>query len=255
MTPGVGEVRPRGTRLRQAAVLAIGCVLAAAMVVLGVWQLEVYQAQGSAVAERRAAEQAVPLPSVARPGTAVIDGYGRSVTVSGRYQPELQVLVPLSGESAGFRVLTGLRQDDGSVVAIVRGVVSGPSAPPPPAGPVQQTGVLLPSEENVGGTAPPTGQLGSVRLPQLAQQWPGPIINGFVTLRKVDADAQGIDAAPLNLPEARGRLRNGAYALQWWLFAGFTVVLAARMARDFAVPADPPGPDPEQAGPGPVEPT
>ena len=36
----------------------------------------------------------------------------------------------------------------------------------------------------------------------------------------------------MTLPEARGRLRNGAYAIQWWLFAGFTLVMAVRMARD-----------------------
>ena len=46
------------------------------------------------------------------------------------------------------------------------------------------------------------------------------------------------------LPDARGRLRNAAYALQWWCFAAFTVVMAVRIARDVGRPAtadvDPP---------------
>ena len=67
----------------------------------------------------------------------------------------------------------------------------------------------------------------------LAQQWPGPLISGFVTLSADDAQAQQLVPATVTLPEARGRLRNGAYAIQWWLFAGFTLVMAVRMARDF----------------------
>ena len=75
-------------------------------------------------------------------------------------------------------------------------------------------------------------QLTPVRVPELAQTWPGPLVDGFVTLSADDAARQGLEPAPLALPEGRGRLRNGAYAMQWWLFAGFAVVMAARIARD-----------------------
>ena len=132
-----------------------------------------------------------------------------------------------------YRVLTALRQDDGSVVAVVRGLVDTGPAPAAPSGAVRQTGVLLPSEEAEPGGPAPAGQLSSVRLPLLAQQWPGPLIDGFVTLSANDAQAQHLVPATVTLPEARGRLRNGAYAIQWWLFAGFTLVMAVRMARDF----------------------
>ena len=84
-----------------------------------------------------------------------------------------------------------------------------------------------PSGPSVG----PDG-IGSVRIPQLAQRWPGPLVEGYVTLGPADAQTQGLQPAPTLLPEGRGRLRNGAYALQWWLFAGFTLVMAVRMARD-----------------------
>jgi surfeit locus 1 family protein len=219
------------TRFKQALVIALGIGLAAVMVVLGFWQLQVYHRQGAAAAARQASAPPIPLSSVARPGAPANEGFGRPVALEGSYDPALQLLVPEEDE-AGFRVLTALRQADGSVVAVVRGVVPEPNAPPPPTGPVQQVGVLLPTEEYVPETDLPSGQIASVRLPALAQQWPGPMIDGFVTLSSVDATSQGLAAAPLQLPEASGRLRNVAYVGQWWLFAAFVLFMAFRMARD-----------------------
>jgi surfeit locus 1 family protein len=223
------------TRFKQALVIALGIGLAAVMVVLGLWQLEVYHRQGSAAAERRASAPAVPLASVARPGISAIEGYGRSVAFDGTYDPALQLLVPADDGAGQFRVLSGLRQADGSVVAVVRGVVSNPNALPPPSGPVHQVGVMLPTEEHLPDTNLPSGQIASVRLPTLAQQWPGPLIDGFVTLSSADAASEGLAAAPLQLPESPGRVRNVAYVGQWWLFAAFTLFMAFRMARDLGV--------------------
>ncbi len=155
--------------------------------------------------------------------------------LQGSYDPALQLLVPVEDAAGQFRVLTGLRQADGSVVAVVRGVVSEPIAPPPPGGPVQQVGVLLPTEEHMPETDLPSGQLASVRLPALAQQWPGPLLDGFVNLSSADAARQGLTPAPLQLPEGPGRLRNGAYVGQWWLFAAFTLFMAFRIARDIGM--------------------
>jgi surfeit locus 1 family protein len=222
------------TLLKQALVIALGIAVAAAMVVMGYWQLEVYHNQGQEAAERRASAPPVPLSSVASPGAAVMDGYGRSVSFEGTYDPTTQLLVPMEGSR--FRVLTGLRQANGSVVAVVRGVVAEPKAPAPPGGSVQQVGVLLPTEEHSPGTDLPSGQIAAVRLPALAQEWPGPLISGYVNLSSADATAQGLAPAELRLPEARGRLRNGAYAMQWWLFAAFTLFMTYRIARDLGRP-------------------
>jgi len=221
------------TRLKQALLILLGLGLAGAMVALGFWQLAVYDAQGAEAAERRAAAPPVPLGSVARAGESATDGYGRSVAFEGTYDPALQLLIPV--ESEQFRVLTGLRQPDGSLVAVVRGVVSGPNAPAPPSGLVQQVGVLLPTEEHLPEPDLPSGQIASVRLPALAQLWPGPLVSGYVNLSSADAASQGLAPAPLQLPEAAGRLRNGAYSIQWWLFAAFTVFMAFRMARDIGL--------------------
>ena len=215
-------------RLRQLLIVVAGSVLAGIMVLLGFWQLDVYHHQGAAAAARRAAEPAVELRSVTTAGSAVRDGYGRTVRFEGTYLPEVQRLLPVPGRPGVSRVLGAVRQADGSIVPVVRGLGADPAAPP--LGSVTQTGVLLPSEARASRTA--DGQLTAVELPVLAQEWPGPLIDGFVTLSNTDASAQGLEPATLALPEGSGRLRNGAYALQWWVFAAFTLVMAVNMARE-----------------------
>ena len=240
------------TRFKQTLVIALGIGLAAIMVALGFWQLEVYHRQGAAAAARQASAPPVPLSSVARAGAPATEGYGRPVVFEGTYDPALQLLVPEEDGTSQFRVLSGLRQADGSVVAVVRGVVSEPTAPRPPTGPVQQVGVLMPTEEHVPKTDLPSGQIASVRLPALAQQWPGPMIDGFVTLSSADATSQGLTVALLQLPEAPGRFRNVAYVGQWWLFAAFVLFMAFRMTRDIGLREAEVA---EITSDGPVEPT
>jgi cytochrome oxidase assembly protein ShyY1 len=217
--------------LRQLGVIAVGMVLAGVMVVLGVWQLDVYHSQGQAQSERRAAEPPVPLASVAQPSAVIGEGYGRQVAFAGRYLPGVQLLVPLDDPAAGYRVVSALELDTGGVLPVVRGVVPTPTLPALPSGTQSETGVLLPSEEAPPGNLPPN-QLSSVRIPTLAQQWPGPLLTGYVTLTPAEASAQDLSPAPLDLPQSSGRLRNGAYALQWWVFAAFAVAMSVKVARD-----------------------
>ncbi|HKF87851.1 MAG TPA: SURF1 family protein [Propionibacteriaceae bacterium] len=216
------------TRLRQVLIIALGLLAATVMTWLGLWQLNVYRAQGEAVAARRAAEPPVALTSVAPAGAIVRDGYGRSVRFDGVYLGQHQMLLPAEDRPNVYRVVTPLRQADGSVIAVVRGLDSA-EAGEPPAGKVSQMGVLLPSEQSPGE---PATELTAVQVPVLAQRWPGPLVDGYVILSAADASEQGLEPAEANLPTGRGRLRNGAYALQWWVFAAFAVGMAIRMARD-----------------------
>ena len=230
-------------RAKAALVVLLGLVLSAGMVTAGVWQFQVYQRQGAEAAAARAAEAPVPLSSVARAGAPAGDGYGRTVTVRGVYEWQHQVLVPVAERPDTLRVVTLFRLENGDAVAVVRGLAGRkPDAPPEPAGPVTQAGILLPSEEAVEPAA--GAELGSVRVAQLAQLWPGPLVDGFVVLNGESARSQQLTPAEVALPDARGRLRNAAYALQWWCFAAFTVVMAVRIARDVGRPAaagvDPP---------------
>ena len=218
-------------RLRQTLIVLVGLVVAAVMVVLGLWQLDVYHSQGQAVAEQRASAPPSEIGSVARAGQPVPDGYGRTVTFQGSYLSGTEVLVPDDDRPGRYRVVTALRLDNGDVLPVVRGTATTTTAPPPPAGVQAAQGLLLPSEEAPTGDLPP-GQVSSVRLPTLAQTWPAPLVSGFVTLSAEESAAQGLEAAAVVLPEGTGRLRNGAYALQWWVFAAFAVGLSIRMARD-----------------------
>jgi surfeit locus 1 family protein len=231
-----------GVLLAQIGIIVLGCVVAGVMALLGIWQLEVYQEQGADASAARAAQPPVALGTVAPPASRVTEGYGLSVQVSGVYDSTLQALVPLAGSDSQVRVLTGLRQADGSTVAVVRGLVPATTteAPAPPSGEVTVVGVLLPSEE-AGETAPanaPAGTLPSIRVPLLAQTWPSPMVDGYVLLSAADAQAGGLAPAPLVLPEGQGRLRNGAYAAQWWLFGLFAIVMSARIARDLGEKSD-----------------
>ena len=237
-----------GVLLAQVGIIVLGCVVAGVMALLGIWQLRVYEDQGADASAARAAQPPVALGTVAPPASRVTEGYGLSVQVSGVYDPKLQALVPLApspvaGRSdSRLRVLTGLRQVDGSTVAVVRGLVPATTteAPVPPSGEVTVVGVLLPSEE--ADDAVPAdasaGTLPSVRVPLLAQTWPSPMVDGYVVLSAADAQTGGLSPAPLVLPEGQGRLRNGAYAAQWWLFGLFAIVMSARIARDLGEKSD-----------------
>lgn len=217
-------------RLKQTGIILAGVVAAGVMVLLGLWQLQVFEAQGAADAQARANEPPVSLTAVAPAGHDVGDAYGRTVFFTGRYDPSTQLLVPL-GPGAEYRVLTAAVLSDGTAVPVVRGVTHGPNAPPPPVGDLAQQGILLPSEPG-NNVSVREGQISSVRVALLAQTWPYRLTAGYVTLNPAGAARQGLEAATAPLPDSNGRLRNGAYAIQWWIFAAFAVVMSIKIARD-----------------------
>jgi cytochrome oxidase assembly protein ShyY1 len=150
------------------------------------------------------------------------------VSVSGHYVAAQQVLV-VAKDGTG-RVLTAFQLADGRVVAIARGVGTGREVPP--SGDLTQTGVFLPTEAASDWTVP-AGAYGSVRLQALAQVWPQPVVSGYVTLDAAEAQAQGLAAAAVVLPTLDGQFRNAGYALQWWAFAAFALVMSVLIARNY----------------------
>lgn len=246
-------------RLQQSALVLLGLALAAVMVLLGLWQMQVFEDQGQEGAIARMNEPAVPLDSVALAGSEITEGYGRTVTFTGTYVPEEQLLIPVEGDPGNYRVLTPARTPDGTLVPVIRGeVTSSTDVPAPPTGPVAQQGVLLASDLPVEGELP-EGQIGSVYLPVLVQQWEDPMIAGYVTLPAAIASAQGLAPATPELPTGRGDGQNFGYALQWWVFAaaalGFSIYLATyigraaerrRLAELGLITQDEIGPDPDR---------
>lgn len=211
-------------------VIALGLIVAAAMMGLGLWQMKVYERQGDEATARREALPPLVLAEVAPPSQPVREGYGRTVTFSGRYLADEQLLVPQP--DGGFRVLTPMTMADGTIVPVVRGVVDGPDAPPPPAGQVDQVGVLAPTEASSPPAQLPPDQIPGVDLSVLAQRWTGPMIGGYVTLADDAARHQALAPARPVLPHQDGRARNAAYALQWWVFAAFAIAMAIKIAKD-----------------------
>lgn len=234
------------TRFKQAGVIVLGFVLAGVMMVLGVWQFRVFQESGDAAVAAQMAQPALDLVQVAPAGSQGGEAYGRTVVVRGSYAAGSQVLVPDPVESGKYRVVTALVTADGTAVAVVRGVYRGDpaSAPTPPSGIQEQQGLFLPSEATTNDPVG-EGQISSVRVSVLAQHWSWPLVGGFVTLDQGGAASQGLGYEMPALPREGGELRNGAYAVQWWVFAAFAIGFGFKMARDF-------GREGARRSPGPV---
>lgn len=214
-------------RVRQVALVTVGALVALVMVVLGLWQAQVFVDKGNRSVEDRAAQAPVVLLDYVTADQRVGDVYGKQVVVTGTYVPGQELLIPTEG---GVRVLSALQVPDGRVVPVVRGLAAGAAAvAPPPTGEVVQTGLFLPGEGDADAPTP-SGQLGSVRMPLLAQLWPQQLVPGFVTLTAADAATYGLAEAPVTLPQGEGALQNAGYALQWWAFAIFGMVMVVKVA-------------------------
>lgn len=215
------------SRLVPLAIVALGVTLALVMGWLGLWQAQVFVNTGKDAAAAITEGPVLTLDASVT-GDAVGGLWGHTVAATGTYLPDQQVLVV--DEDGTQRVVTALLLGDGRVVAVARGV--GAVSSKPPVGSVTQTGVFLPTESQTDHTVP-TGAYGSVRLQALAQVWPQPVVSGYLTLDAAEASHQGLAAAPVVLPTLQGKERNAGYALQWWAFAAFALVMSVVVARNY----------------------
>ena len=208
-------------------IVAVGVVAALIMGWLGLWQAQVFVDQGKSAATAITGE---PVRALDASVTGDNIGYlwGHTVSVGGHYLPNQQVVVV--DRDGSRRVVTAFQLADGRVVAIARGVGTGTETPP--SGEITQTGVFLPTEAAADRVVP-SGTYGSVRLQALAQVWPQAMVSGYVTLDESEAKAQGLGAAPVVLPTLDGKIRNAGYALQWWAFAAFALVMSVLIARNY----------------------
>ena len=233
------------------ALLVVLLVAAALCGRLGMWQLDRARAQGEARAQQQLREvEGEPPVSLATllqpqspfPGELV----GRQVVVDGFFDGE-ELLVPgrvLEGRT-GYLVLTPLRvaTDGDPVLAVVRGWVpdraSADALDPAPTGTVQVTGYLQSGEAGVASDPRP-GEVEAVSPGELVNRWGGPIYSAYLVLNAVtppqDADVSVLPAPALMGQPGAGtgplNLQNLAYALQWWIFAAFALVVWARVVRD-----------------------
>ncbi len=228
-------------RPRWLALLALVVAVIASFGMLGVWQLNVARSEAhSEQLERVRSLPPAELTTILAPHTAMTeDDAGRTVTMSGHYEGDRQLLVAdrrLEG-AHGYWVLTPLVVDPGGGrLAVIRGFVADPSeAGPPPEGTVQLTGMLAPGEAAPNDPRSlPAGQIQAVDLANLVNEWPGEIYNAMLfRTQQVPADAQA--ATPIPPPDLAPEgfaWRNLAYALQWWCFAAFALYMWWRMVRE-----------------------
>ncbi|GAA4573473.1 SURF1 family protein [Micromonospora coerulea] len=233
--------------------LALTLVAAALMVFLGNWQLDRYRGR-TAVNERIDAgatmapaplSDAMPAPT-GGPGTAgpapADELTWTRVTATGRYDGTNVVLVRgrTVDSTVGFEVLTPLVLDDGTAVLVDRGwippapgggAIAQPQVPAAPTGPVTVSGRVVASESGGGAVDRRDGKLEIRRIgvPRIARELPYPIHGGYLLL---DEQSRATDPAFKAVPIGHtNNWQNFGYVVQWWLFAGMSLVGYGWVAR------------------------
>ena len=250
---------------RVLALVLLGLVLGGACGAAGVWQWHRFGQKKTADDELRAAaaQPVAPVDEVLVPGRAVDDTVRfRTVTATGRYDGAAQLLVrqrQVNG-TPGFLVITPLRTASGRTLFVDRGFVAAtgaatqtPSVPDPPAGQVQVTARVLPSEDGGLGTGLPDRQIERIDVPALAARDGVPTTYpAFGELVSSTPPEQGLTPLPapdLSNPAGGAYVaQHLAYVVQWFLFSAFALagpvvlLLLDRRARRRE-----PGPKPEPA--------
>ncbi len=228
------------TRQRVGFFLALLGVVAAC-VLLGLWQLGVAKDEGRQQSVEAAGSMArQPLESVTRAhGPFEADLSNRPVSVTGTYAADRSIVVVdrRIGDRTGSWVVTPL-ETPGGTVTVLRGFVDGAPriAPEPPGGAVTVLGTLGPSESPRPGGRLPGEQRRSVDLAALVNEWPGELYNVVLLASDESVDdtpvvAAGLTRVPPPDSGAQLNLRNAAYAVQWWVFGIFAVVMWWKMSR------------------------
>ncbi len=194
----------------------------------------------------------VPASEVFAPGVPLAtSSYGATVTATGVYDAEHQVLV-VHGNGT-YWVVTPLRASSGEALPVARATVTSPDDPvvdDVTPGTVSVTGIAQPYEGDPGtASGLPAGQ--AERLTASGLALPYPAAGGWVALVS-QTPAPAVAFTPVQPPltadsSASIRLQNASYAFQWLLFAGFVVFFWWRMLRDDLRGAGADEPRPETA--------
>jgi cytochrome oxidase assembly protein ShyY1 len=224
---------------------ALMLAAATVMVGLGLWQLSRYH-ERSAINNRMDAGAhgaAAPLGDVVpQPGGTAgkagpappVDTEWSRVTMTGRYDSSNEILVRgrTVNDTVGFEVVTPLVLADGSAVLVDRGWVPPapggamaiPDAPAAPTGQISVAGQVHLTESRPGPIDRRDGRIEvrRVSVGQIAGRLPYPVYGAYVLMDKQTPPA---DAKLVSIPvEHELAWQNAGYVVQWWMFAGLTVV-------------------------------
>ncbi len=244
--------------------LLVAALVAAAL--LGRWQYDGWQARRAAEAQDLTFVAPVPLAEALGPDDPFpASSVGRPTVVEGTWLPGDPIYVAgreHEGQTGYWVVGAVLVPGDAgsaSVLPAVRGWTAEPGGAGPTSGETRFVGWLQPSDPAAAAPVDSSGDpsadvVASLRIPDLAQRFDQDLYGGYVVVapasagdgppawagfpagdRAVNPGTEGLAPAdPEQLPDA-GRftaLRNLLYALEWWFFGLFAVVIWWRWARE-----------------------
>src|SRR4051794_25567929 len=222
----------------------LALVLVVAALLLGLWQLDAWQARRADAARDLTRSAPVPLAEVMGPddpfpGRSV----GQPVEVSGTWVGAGTVFVAGREHDGadGYWMVTPLAVGDAAAPAlpVVLGWVAGPElAPAPPEGSAAVVGWLQPPEDTGARDDDPGDDvLTQLRIADLVQYVDQDLYGAYAIARD---GVVGLPAADLTaLPDA-GRftaIRNLFYAIEWWFFGAFVVLIWWRWLEEQLAPA------------------
>lgn len=233
--------------------LIFALLLSGVFVLLSQWQLS-RSAQHEPPAPS-SIEEVKPLVDVLQPGQffpgSVSD---QMVTATGTYDPNKQVLVEgrLFNNQKGFWIVSAFAVNDAPTlkgagaspktwIPVARGwVADAAQAGPPPSGTITVTGRLIPSEAPLPNVDAGPDRASAVSTAELINKWEVSSYQGFIAATtEVAGGAQiplGDDVKALNIPPQppaeQVNWLNLFYAVEWVVFAGFSIFIWWRLVKD-----------------------
>ncbi|UYM07403.1 SURF1 family protein [Solicola gregarius] len=216
---------------------ALGVVAVVFTIVMGLWQLGVYDTRQEHERADKQDVPTVPLDEALGPDDAFSGSANhRPVEVTGTFAPaDEQVWVSgrsLDGED-GYWLLAPLVVRDTEALLVVRGwSPTNDRLPAPPSGATTIDAVLQ-FGEDVGAPLGADRTTDTVRIPALANELPYDLYSGYA-IQTEPAPGAGLETVPPPDPDVSWSvgLRNLVYAVQWWVFGAFAVFMWVRMCRD-----------------------
>jgi len=233
--------------------LVFALVLSGVFVLLSQWQLS--RSTQHEPPAPSSIEEVKPLVDVLKPGEffhgSVSD---QMVSATGSYDPNKQVLVEgrLYNNQKGYWIvsafavkdapkLSGVAASSQTWIPVARGWVADASqAGPPPSGNITLTGRLIPSEAPVPNVDAGPGRASAVSTAELINDWEVSSYPGFIAATSEMADGVAVPVSdtmkalniPAQPPAEQVNWLNLFYAVEWVVFAGFSIFIWWRLVKD-----------------------
>ena len=230
-------------QLRWIAALLLALAISTVFVLLSQWQFSTAESELPPSTDRT--ETVRPLTEIFTPG---VELYGTTadqmVSMTGSFRTDDTVLIDnrLYDGDKGYWVVTAFTVDgapNDAVISVVRGWVAEPGdAVPAPEGEASVTGRLLPPEAPIPEPIE-DGILPSLASAELINVWDTPGYSAFVTADEITVNGEAADAGNMQVVDVQAQPQetsvnwmNIFYAIEWVVFAGFSVFLWWRLVAD-----------------------